>query len=111
MTMVLHAIATAVRSGIPRVRWWGRKTRTTDYKGWRITPASSFSPGKGWSPDLRIAALDAPDVERHFPPSKPKFFATKAEADGYATNMGIALIDTALGGWRIPSSATSPHTD
>jgi hypothetical protein len=94
---------------------WTARTAVTDYKNWRITPASTFTSGKGWSPDLRITAIDAPDITHHFPPERPKFFASKAEADGYATNMGIALIDTALGGWRIPSerpsSASSPRTD
>lgn len=109
VAMVVHAVATVVRSGVLRAcRWRPRGPATRDYKNWRITPGSSFVPEKGWSPDLRITAIDAPDIAHHFPTERPKFFATKAEADGYATNMGIALIDTALGGWRIPVPAPAP---
>jgi hypothetical protein len=104
--VILHALATAARSLAERWRQGHATTRPADYKGWRITPMSSLSPGTGWSPRVRIAAIDAaPVVEKEFLPGTPKLFATKADADGYALNMGIALVDTALGGWRLPSSA------
>jgi hypothetical protein len=67
---------------------------------------SSLSSGNGWSPQVRIAAIDAAqDDEKQFAPAAPRFFATKADADGYAANIGVALVDTALGGWRIPAAA------
>ena len=125
MLKVSHRAAMALRAILRVWERWTARPVVTDYKGWRITPASSYSPGKGWSPDLRIGALDAPEVEHHFPPDGRRFFPTKADADRYAINMGVALVDTALGGWRIvggtpPDSQrpdvirpapTSPHTD
>jgi hypothetical protein len=104
---VLHAFATVIRSlGAPGQQRNG-PTRPIDYKGWRITPVSSLSSGNGWSPQVRIAAIDAgQDAEKQFAPAAPRFFATRADADGYAANMGVALVDTALGGWRIPAPAS-----
>jgi hypothetical protein len=101
MSRLSHRAATVLRAILRTWKRWSFAPVITDYKGWRITPASTFSEDKGWSPDLKITALDAPEVEHHFPTDGRKFFPTKAEADLYATNMGIALVDTALGGWRI----------
>jgi hypothetical protein len=96
---IVHAIAA-------RVRGWRKRGATSgpiDYKGWRITLTSHLSPGNGWSPAGRITAIDDPSVpETRLSPITPKFFATRTEADTYVTNMGIATIDTALGGWRVP---------